>query len=141
MRTRDVATGWIPSHNPSAAGVSSLITQSQCLAARLVLGLHLVNLLSEDGVSPRGKDGRWTWTMDVDDGCGRWTRQWRANTKATRAVAICRFKFSGSNSITSPSSPITKTSIALMFNMMGALWQGRKGDVAMLRWDDGIDAG
>ena len=26
---------------------SSLITQSQCLAARLVLGLHLVNLLSE----------------------------------------------------------------------------------------------
>ena len=47
----------------------------------------------EDGVSPRGKDGRWTWTMDVDDGCGRWTRQWRANTKATRAVAIADFSF------------------------------------------------
>ena len=47
----------------------------------------------EDGVSPRGKDGRWTWTMDVGDGCGRWTRQWRANTKATRAVAIADFCF------------------------------------------------
>ena len=42
---------------------SSLITQSQCLAARLVLGLHLVNLLSEG--CPWNSCEKVIWPIDL----------------------------------------------------------------------------